>query len=218
MPKPLTLVPDTRQSWLKLAFWIALILFAIKYIIEDAIPYFGLDEEVFGRFWVMKWPLVGHISGGLLALVLGPFQFWADLRNRYLHVHRWMGRLYVAGILVASMSSITLALTTGMAIHWNWALSLIVLAFAWISTTGMAFRFILLKRTELHKGWMIRSYAVTFAFVLFRFLNSYPPIVENANFLERGATLIWVSWVIPLFITEMVLQCNRRWRSKRLAT
>lgn len=210
MSKPVTLVPETRQSWLKLAFWIFLILFAVRYIIEDAIPYFGLDEKVFGRFWTMKWPLVGHISGGLLALVLGPFQLWAGFRDRFLKVHRWMGRLYVAGILVASMSSITLALTTGMAIHWNWALSLIVLAFAWISTTGMAFRFILLKRIKLHKEWMIRSYVVTFAFVLFRFLNSYPPIVENANFLERGATLIWVSWVIPLFITEMVLQWNKR--------
>jgi hypothetical protein len=210
MPKHLSLVPDTRQSWLRLAFWIFLILFAIRYIIEDAIPYFGLDEEVFGRFWGMKWPLVGHISGGLLALVLGPFQFWAGFRNRYLHVHRWMGRLYVAGIFVGTMSSITLALTTGMAIHWNWALSLIVLAFAWISTTGMAFRFVLLKRINLHKEWMIRSYVVTFAFVLFRFLNGYPPIVENANFLERGSTLIWVSWVIPLFITEMVLQWNKR--------
>lgn len=210
MSKPVTLVPETRQSWLKLAFWIFLILFAVRYIIEDAIPYFGLDEKVFGRFWTMKWPLVGHISGGLLALVIGPFQFWAGFRDRFLKVHRWTGRLYVAGILVASMSSITLALTTGMAIHWNWALSLIVLAFAWISTTGMAFRFILLKRTKLHKEWMIRSYVVTFAFVLFRFLNSYPPIVENANFLERGATLIWVSWVIPLFIAEMVLQWNKR--------
>ena len=210
MSKHLTLVPDTRQSWLKLAFWIFLVVFAIKYIIEDAIPYFGLDEEVFGRFWSMKWPLVGHISGGLLALVLGPFQFWAGLRARYLNLHRWMGRLYVAGILIGTMSSITLALTTGMAIHWNWALSLIVLAFAWISTTGMAFRFILLKRINLHKEWMVRSYVVTFAFVLFRFLNSYPPIVENANFLERGATLIWVSWVIPLFVTEMVLQWNKK--------
>jgi hypothetical protein len=210
MPKDLLFTPGTRQSWVKLAFWIFLILFAIRYIIEDAIPYFGLDEEVFGRFWGMKWPLVGHISGGLLALVLGPLQFWAGFRNRYLHVHRWMGRLYVAGIFVGSMSSITLALTTGMAIHWNWALSLIALAFAWISTTGMAFRFVLLKRINLHKEWMVRSYVVTFAFVLFRFLNSYPPIVENASFLERGATLIWVSWVIPLFVTEMVLQWNKK--------
>lgn len=205
-----TLIPETPTAWLKTLVWGLILVFAGKFVFVEALPYFGFDEETYGRFWGMKWPLIGHISGGLLALVLGPFQFWVGFRNRYLHVHRWMGRLYLAGIFVGTMSSITLALTTGMAIHWNWALSLLVLAFAWIGTTGMAFRFILLKRINLHKEWMVRSYVVTFAFVLFRFLNSYPPIVENANFLERGATLIWVSWVIPLFITEMVLQWNKR--------
>lgn len=210
MATPQTLIPEKSYAWLKALAWAFLLFFAGKFVIVEALPYFGFDEEVYGRFWGMKWPLIGHISGGLLGLVLGPFQFWDGFRKRFLHVHRWMGRLYVAGIFVGTMSSITLALTTGMAIHWNWALSLIVLAFAWISTTGMAFRFVLLKRINLHKEWMVRSYVVTFAFVLFRFLNSYPPIVENASFLERGATLIWVSWVIPLLITEMALQWNKR--------
>ncbi|MFD2202670.1 DUF2306 domain-containing protein [Shivajiella indica] len=210
MAKNLTIVPDKPKAWFLLFAWAFLILFAGKFVIHDALPYFGFDEKVFGRFWTMKWPLIGHISGGLLALVLGPFQFWEGFRNKHLKLHRWMGRLYVAGILIGSLSSITLALTTGLAINWAWALSLMVLAFVWISTSGMALRFILLKRTNLHKEWMVRSYVVTFAFVFFRWLTSQPFYYELGNFPETGTNAIWVSWAIPLFITEIIFQWNRK--------
>jgi hypothetical protein len=210
MAKTLTLVPEKPRAWLILVAWAFLILFAGRFVLHDAIPYFGLDEEVFGRFWGMKWPLIGHITGGLLALVLGPFQFWAGFRNSYPKIHRWMGRLYLAGILVGTLSSVALALTTGMAIHWTWALGLMGLAMAWFCTTGMAFRFILLKRIQLHKEWMVRSYVVTFAFVLFRWLTSQPFYDDLGTFRETGPFAIWVSWVIPLFITELILQWNKK--------
>lgn len=143
MAKDLILTPDKPKDWLKFLAWGILAFFAGKFILHDAIPYFSLDEEVFGRFWKMKWPLVGHISGGLLALVLGPFQFWAGYRNKYMKIHRWTGRLYLTGILIGSLSSVTLALTTGIAIHWTWAFSLLGLASAWFLSSAMAFRFIL---------------------------------------------------------------------------
>lgn len=210
MAKTLTLVPDKPKAWLMLLAWGFLILFAGKFVLNDALPYFGLEEEVFGRFWGMKWPLIGHISGGMLALVLGPFQFWAGFRNKYLKVHRWMGRLYLTGILVGTVSSVALAFTTGIAVHLSWAFSLIVLAMAWFFTSGMALRFILLQRVNLHKEWMIRSYVVTFAFVLFRWLNGMDWIHEFGNFTVVGPNLIWISWTIPLFLTEIILQWNKK--------
>lgn len=210
MANSITLIPDKPKAWLILLVWAFLFLFAGKFVLNDAIPYFGFNEEVYGRFWGMKWPLIGHVSGGLIALVLGPFQFWSGFRNRYLKVHRWTGRLYLTGILIGTVSSVTLALTTGIAIHWTWAISLLFLAMAWFFTAAMAFRFILLRRINLHKEWMIRSYVVTFAFVLFRWLNSTPLFVEMGNFIERGPTMIWVSWVIPLFITEIILQWKKK--------
>lgn len=197
----------TWATWLGIAF---LVLFAGKFILNDALPYFGMQESVFGRFWSMKWPLIGHISGGLLALVLGPFQFWPAFRNKYLHIHRKIGMAYISGILIAVISSVALSLTTGLAIHWTWSLALIGLAAAWFGTTGMAFRFILLRRIQLHKEWMIRSYVVTFAFVLFRWLNSQAFYNDLGTFIETGPTAIWLSWVLPLFITEIVLQWNKR--------
>lgn len=210
MAKSLTLVPDKPKAWLLLLAWAFLIVFAGKFVIDEALPYYGFDKEVYGRFWIMKWPLVGHISGGLIALAIGPFQFWKAFRKKFNKAHRVLGWTYLIAILIATISSVNLALTTGIAIHWTWALSLIVLAFVWICTSAMAFRFILLRRINLHKEWMTRSYVVTFAFVLFRWLNSSPVLVELGSFIERGPTMIWMSWGIPLFVAEIVLQWNKK--------
>lgn len=210
MSQNLTLAPATKKSWLILAAWTFLVVFAGKFVLNDALPYFGFDEEVYGRFWGMKWPLFGHISGGLIALTLGPFQFWKGFRDNYLKVHRLMGKLYLTAILIGTISSTSLAWTTGLAIHWTWAFSLQMLAFTWICTAAMAFISIKRKRIQQHKEWMIRSYVVTFAFVIFRWLNETSANFELGNFVERGPTLIWISWAIPLFLTEIVLQWNKK--------
>ena len=210
MNQYLTLAPSKPKSWLILAAWIFLILFAGRFVMNDALPYFGFDKEVYGRFWGMKWPLIGHVSGGLIALTLGPLQFWQAFRDKYLQVHRLMGKLYLTAILIGTISSTSLAWTTGLAIHWTWAFALQILAFAWFCTAAMAFISIKRRRIQQHKDWMIRSYVVTFAFVIFRWLAAMPSIIELGTFVERGPTLIWISWAIPLFLTEIVLQWNKK--------
>ncbi len=200
----------TRQLILKIAFWIFLVVFAARFVIRDALPYFGFSEDVFGRFWEMKWWLTGHITGGLLAIAIGPFQFWPAFRNKYLHVHRWLGRFYLGGILLASISSIGLIFTTAAAIHWTWAVALGSLSFAWLCTGTMAYLAIRMRRINMHKEWMIRSYVVTFGFVLFRWMVDLPFLLDvSPEFIFRGPTVGWACWVFPLFITEMILSWNR---------
>jgi uncharacterized membrane protein len=188
--------------------WVLVILTAIVFIIRNALPYFGFDSEVFGRYWPQKYLLIGHISGGVLALVLGPFQFSNRFRNKYLKVHRQLGKVYVTAILIGSICAIGLSLTVAMDIHWTWALSLIGLAIPWMTTVLMAYRSIRLKRINIHRDWMIRSYIVSFAFITFRILNDY--VMSDLPFIERGPTAIWISWSIPLLIGEVVIQWNKK--------
>ena len=68
----------------------------------------------------------------------------------------------------------------------------------------------------MHKEWMIRSYIVTFAFVLFRWLVDLPFVAELGNFIERAPTVGWGSWVIPLGIVEMIIQWNAMNKEKSL--
>jgi uncharacterized membrane protein len=198
------------KGYLTLLFWIFLIVFGGRFIIKDALPYYGFTEDILGRWWDFKWSLIGHISGGLLAISIGPFQFWKAFRNKYLTTHRWLGRIYLVAILTGSVSSTHLAWTTALEVHWTWALALQGLAFAWITTASMAYISVMRKRIQQHKDWMIRSYVVTFAFVTFRFLTELPMVKELGSFIEVGPTAIWVSWTVPLLVTEIFINWNKK--------
>jgi uncharacterized membrane protein len=200
----------STTAYIKMAFWAFLILFGARFIAKDALPYLGFEEDIFGRFWNVKWSLIGHISGGLLALVIGPFQFWKGFRMKYLKVHRNLGKVYLIAILIGALSSTYLAWNSAVLIHWTWALALQALAFVWIVTASMAFISVKRGRIQQHKEWMIRSYVVTFAFVIFRWLNELEILRELGSFVERGPTLGWLSWTIPLLITEIVISWNKK--------
>lgn len=198
------------KGYLNLLLWIFLIVFGGSFILKDALPYFGFSEEIFGRWWPVKWSLIGHVAGGLIAIVIGPFQFWKAFRNKYLKTHRWLGRSYLIAITIGAISATHLAWTTALAVHWSWALALQTLAFAWIVTAGMAYISIRRRRIQIHKEWMIRSYVVTFAFVTFRWLTNLPVVENLGSFIEYGPTAIWVSWAIPLLVTEVCINWNKK--------
>ena len=201
----------TPKSYLRIGLTILLILFAGKFVINDALPYFGFDEAIFGRYWNYRWPLIGHISGGLIALSLGPFQFWKSFRNKFINTHRWMGRIYLTAILIGTISATYLAWTSAIRVNFSWAFALQGLAFAWITTASMAYISVMRRHIIQHKEWMIRSYVVTFAFVTFRWLTDLPIAIQLMNkFEERGPTIIWLSWTIPLLITEIVLSWKKK--------
>lgn len=210
MSKPSPLAPGANLLW-KAVFAIFLIGFAGFFVFKDALPYFSFQESSFGNYWDYKWPLIGHISGGLIALLLGPFQFSKKFRNRYMTTHRIMGRIYVTAILIGTISSIYLAWTSALRVSFSWALGLQGLAFAWFTTTAMAYSSAIRRRMLQHKEWMIRSYVVTFAFVTFRYLNDMAFVRELLpKFEDRGPSMIWLSWTIPLLITEVVLSWKKK--------
>jgi uncharacterized membrane protein len=211
MSQTKTIPQQQQQFYLRTGISILLVLFAGRFVIKDALPYFGFDKEVFGSYWDFKWPLIGHISGGLLALVIGPFQFSKTFRNKNISLHRWMGRTYLLAILIGTICSTYLAWTSAIRVNFSWALGLQGLAFAWITTASMAFISVMRLRIQQHKEWMIRSYVVTFAFVSFRWLNELPVSIHlMEKFEERGPTIIWLSWTIPLLITEIVLSWKKK--------
>jgi hypothetical protein len=50
--------------------------------------------------------LVTHISGGIVALLVGPWQFSGALRRRYLRVHRLTGRIYLISVSIAYVAAL----------------------------------------------------------------------------------------------------------------
>jgi uncharacterized membrane protein len=199
---------------IKAAFLGILVLIAIYFVINRAFPYFFnfSFEQYQDYYWPSKWWLAGHLLGGAVALILGPFQFSFTFRNRFITLHRNLGKTYIVGILIASLSAIYMSFYVAPQVNISWSISLFVMALVWLGSVLMAYRMIRLKRVAQHKEWMIRSYVVTLGFVLFRLLNETGFIRElMPTFEERGPACIWMSWGIPLFFAEVIMQ----WKKKK---
>jgi uncharacterized membrane protein len=185
----------------------------VRFWAHDALPYItDYTEETYRRYWPTRQSLLVHIAGGTLALFAGPFQIWSGLRRYSWRLHRRIGYVYVSGITVAAVSSFSLAFHTRP----DFGLSLAILSAAWLTTTAMALMAVRNKRIDAHREWMIRSYIVTFSFVSYRFL------VDLSAFdgLEGGrfATVLWISWVVPMMLFELFVQWDRVRPLRRPAT
>lgn len=181
------------------ALLLALIFFAVF-----VFRYVSITEEVFGRFWPHRGWLLVHITGGTVALLLGPFQIWLGITGRKLPLHRVLGISYMATVAVSCVAAFNLAVTTQFG--WVFGLGLGLLAVAWIITTGLAYIAIRRRRIPQHREWMIRSYVVTFAFVNFRIIIGIFQVAGVGVIQEQLMVASWACWAVPLLITEAILQ------------
>ena len=181
-------------------------ILAVAFLAIVAFPYFALNQEQFGVYWPRRGWLLLHITGGTAALLAGPVQLWLGLSDRRMDVHRRLGMAYMGAVATSAFAAFYLAFNTDFG--WAFGAGLTGLAVAWLVTTGMAFLAARRFLFDQHKEWMIRSYVVTFAFVMFRIIFGIQQIpgVGVGTLQEQLATTIWTSWTVPLLLTEAVLQ------------
>src|SRR5579859_2667152 len=81
---------------------------AFAFILKYAFRYYlhyneaAFTDPVRGapNFWAMRGWLLMHMTGGMISLLTGPWQFWTGFRARYVRLHRWTGRLFLIGVVV----------------------------------------------------------------------------------------------------------------------
>jgi hypothetical protein len=126
-----------------------------------------------------------------------------------MNFHRWIGKLYLFGVVVGSVGAYSLAVYSKPE---GYSLALMVMSTAWVFTTSIAYAAILRGLVSLHRQWMVRSYLVTFAFVTIRLFMEYLPGVVahlGGTLPERVINLVWISWSLPLLAFELILQVRR---------
>jgi hypothetical protein len=188
------------------SLWLGFIsLVAIWFIAQYAIRYYLPGNPVqIGLTWARRLMLLAHISCGMVALLVGPWQFSSALRRRYLRVHRIAGRIYLAAVGLGGLAALSLAMTTSLG--WAWGFGLGTLAVIWLATSGMALYAIVHKQIKAHQEWMRRSYIATFAFVTFRLISGTALMSRLQPEQDVFITSIWVCWALPMFALEVVVQ------------
>lgn len=187
-------------------------LAASWFIVRSALPYLGFSPDHYGPyFWPRRWGLVLHVAGGITALTVGIVQLWLGLTNRIAALHRALGKVYVGVIGVASLAGFYLAATISGNVPYG--TGLFMLCVAWVITTTMAVIAIRNRNVVQHREWMMRSYAVTFAFVTFRFGVDALVAWQGVEPRDAQGVMAWACWAVPLLLLEPLLQF-RKWRGR----
>ncbi len=147
-----------------------------------------------------------HAGAALLALLIGPFQFFRRQGGRRAAWHRISGAVYMPACFVGGASGFLLAIgtTAGPVAATGFGL----LAAAWIYTTGQGLCALLARRFPEHGRWMLRSFALTLAAVTLRL---YLP-ASAALGLDMDmayAAISWLCWVPNLLVAEAMLAGRR---------
>jgi uncharacterized membrane protein len=197
-------------GWLAMTILALLIALAsFRYFIQT--PEVAIGPPLAERFAEYITPLLFHAGGGMLALSLGPWSFWGRFRNKYLHLHRWMGRIYLLSVLVGGVAGFYLAATAFGGLPASIGFSM--LAALWLTTGAMAYLHIRRGAVQVHREWMIRNYALTFSAVMLRvWLPLF--ITLGYEFSEAYTTVAWLCWFPNLLVAELIIG-NGKARAKR---
>jgi len=152
------------------------------------------------RYAAVPWWMLAHGGAGALALILAPFQFSSRLRQRHIRVHRVMGRLYVAGALIASVASVPVALTLGPP---ELVMAAVIQSLGWVLTIGVALYCVRTGRIQQHREWMMRSYPFAMVFVVARVILAIPA-VERLGLMGL-ISVVWSTIAVAAFLPSFLI-------------
>jgi uncharacterized membrane protein len=157
------------------------------------------DPEFWARFDTQPLLSGMHVLGAGLALLIGGFQFSGRIRQKFINLHRWLGRTYLSAALVGGIGGFAIALNAdgGLVAKFGFAM----LAVVWLYSSGQAYTAIRAKDIATHREWMMRSFALAFAAVTLRI---YLGVLQALGFpfSEAYPVTAWLSWVPNLLLVE----------------
>jgi uncharacterized membrane protein len=206
----------SRNGRVRTILWGIMALVALAMTIYAVSPYLTLQPAV-SRIPLnptIAWHfliLVIHVVTGGVALLLGPWQFFPRVRNRYPTLHRLCGRIYVICVIVGSLAALYSAIISvdGFVAQ----VGFVVLALLWLYSIIQAYRAIRHGQLQMHRIWMTRNYALTFAAVTLRIwlgLGILWLVLTHQMHGEVTSSVVyasaaWVSWTSTLIVAEWVI-------------
>ncbi|MBO9553852.1 DUF2306 domain-containing protein [Cellulomonas sp.] len=206
--------------------WVAVLLTSLAIVAYSAVPYLTsslaqadpdrapLASAYAATPTVVQVALVLHVVGAAVALLVGPFQFWAAFRRRFPRVHRWLGRTYLVGVLVGGVASLVMAPfnTAGMVGFFGFG----TLGVLWVWSGWRAYRAIRSGDVRSHQAWMIRTFAMTYAAVTLRTWTGVLIAVQafaagdgfdpDAAFQNAYAAVPFLAWLPNVVIAELLVR------------
>lgn len=157
-----------------------------------------------------------HLALAVVIIAGGALQLLPAVRRRWLRVHRWNGRLYLAAVSLASVGGVVMVWAHAgkgdpaqhVAITIN---ALLILVFA-----AFALREAVRRRFDAHRRWALRLYLAAAGVWFFRvglmfwiLANRGPAGFDPATF--RGPALVvlaFAQYLVPLAVLELYFRAK----------
>ncbi len=197
----------TASRWVVLALGALLCVGVAVVSYRYLVPGVVLAPLVVGNPFLVPW-LTVHAAAAATALLVAPLQFRSRLRARWPKLHRVLGRVYVTGCLAGGVTGLLLALgsTSGPAATLGFG----ALAVVWFYATARAWRLAVRRELAVHREWMIRSFALTFAAVTVRlYLQVSQMLPVEVSVVDAYRAIAFLSWIPNLIVAELYLRSRR---------
>lgn len=151
-----------------------------------------------------------HIFSGPVVLFNGLLLMSESLRRRRGRLHRYLGRLQVAVLLLLVLPSSAWMSRYAFG-GWPAGLSFLLLSVATAACAIVGVVYARRGRYHGHRRWMLRCYVLICSAVTLRLISGTAGLIGVPS--PEGAYVIaaWSSWLVPLAVCEIV----ERWPSRR---
>ncbi|MEO5915046.1 MAG: DUF2306 domain-containing protein [Luteolibacter sp.] len=201
--------------WLALAFFTVLMArITLGYwpVRRDA-GFLQIKQQYLGivhweaAFWV-------HVFTSMLPLLAGFTQFAPWILKKWPRVHRTMGRVYVITVcFITGPASLIMAFYANGGITSRIAFT--TLALLWLGSTAMGWRTVLQRKWQVHREWMIRSYALTLSAITLRVWKYLIVLAFEPRPMDVYRVVAWLGFVPNLLIAEWLIRRRKQGRADR---
>lgn len=159
-----------------------------------------------------------HAGGGAVYLLLGAFQFYPPLRQRWPRWHRVIGRVLVAAGTLAAVAGLWMTQTfpadpgnPDMLYGFR-----VTFGLGWILCLILGLLAAVRRDIPTHRAWMMRGYAIGLGAGTTVLTFGFWILIGGTDTPAVNALAIFAAWVLNLAVAEALIQRQTRKRPLQL--
>jgi len=171
------------------------------------------------RFFTSPVPVVLHIVGAAVYIVLGAFQFVPSIRRRNPSWHRRAGRVVIVSGLVAALSALWMTQFYALPASDGALLHALRLFFGFGMVGSIVLAFLAIRRREIarHRAWMMRGYAIGLGAGAQALLFIPTELTVGTPDVTARAPIMGAAWMINLAVAEWIIRGRPLWPVRQVA-
>ncbi len=164
--------------------------------------------------------LAAHLLFAEAVLLSGALQLLPAIRRHWPRLHRWSGRFFVFGAMIAAASGLTMVLTTGAVGDFSQHLAVSLNALLVFAFASLAMGHAMARHFDTHRRWALRLFLAANGVWFFRIgltlwlaLNRGPAGFDPKTFTGPFLTLLsFAQFLLPLLLLQLYFRAQNSHR------